>query len=109
MANLVLGYKILHRIFGKEFEELTAKLCGEGFVVSKDKRRSVNIGDDVGHGKGFTRTGNAQQNLFFLTAFKTLDQLFDRLGLVACGVLIGMYNKLIRHLPAPFTVMIHQV
>ena len=30
---VVIGNKILHCIFGKEFSELTAKLCGKGLVV----------------------------------------------------------------------------
>ena len=30
---VVIGNKILHRVFGEEFPELTAKLCGKGLVV----------------------------------------------------------------------------
>ena len=33
LVIVIVGYKIFNRILGEEFSELTAKLCGEGFVV----------------------------------------------------------------------------
>ena len=55
----VLGYKILHRVFGEEFPKLRAELCGEGFVVSENERRAVKALDNVCHCKGLARAGNA--------------------------------------------------
>ena len=71
-------------IFREEFFELTAKLCGEGFVVGKNKRRAVYPLDDVRHCKGFTGSGNAQKYLLAVSVFNTFDQLIYCLGLIAC-------------------------
>ena len=30
---VIIGYKVFHRILGKEFPELRAQLCGKCFVV----------------------------------------------------------------------------
>ncbi len=38
---IVVGDKILHRILGKEFPELTAKLCGKGLVMRKHECRAI--------------------------------------------------------------------
>ena len=55
---VVVGNKILNRILREEFTELTAKLCGEGFIVSENEGWTVDLGYNIGHGKGLTTTRN---------------------------------------------------
>ena len=90
LVIIVIRYKILHRIFGEELAELRAKLSGKRFVVGKNERGTVDIGDNVRHGKSFARTGNAEQSLFFISVQNTLGQLFDSLRLVARRLKFGM-------------------
>jgi hypothetical protein len=52
--------------------KFVVELGGQGFVGRQDQRRAIDRGDDVGHGKGFAGTGDAQQHL----AFCTIEDLF---------------------------------
>ena len=80
---VVIGDKILHRVFRKKFPEFRAQLCGERLVVREHQGRPVDLGDDVGHRKGFPRACNAQQGLFPVALADAVHQLGDRLRLVA--------------------------
>ena len=102
LVIIVIGYKILHRIFGKELAKLRAKLRGKGFVVGKNERGTIDIGDNVRHGKSFARTGNAEQSLFFISVQNTSGQLFDSLRLVSRRLIIRHKLEFI-HRSHPFT------
>ncbi len=47
--------------------ELTAKLCGKGFIVSENEGRTVYTLDNICHCKGLTRTRNTEQCLLLIT------------------------------------------
>ena len=55
---VLIGHKIFNRIFGEEFSKLRTQLCGEGFVVSENQRRAIDISDNIRHSKGLARTRN---------------------------------------------------
>ena len=56
---VVVGDVIFHSVLGEESLHLLIELCGERLVVTQYQRRLSHVGDDVGNGEGFTRTGNA--------------------------------------------------
>ena len=76
----------------KEFPELAAKLSGERFIVRKNECGAIDLGNDIRHCKGLSRTGDAEKRLFLVALAKSVRQLSYRLRLVARR-LIGR-NKL---------------
>ena len=80
---VVVGDKVFHRIVGKELLELRAQLRGQGFVVGQDKGGTLDLLNDLSHGKGFAGAGDTEQRLFAIAAFDPLHQLVNRLRLVA--------------------------
>ena len=83
LVIVVVGDKVLDRVFGKELLELAAQLCGEGLVVRQHQRRAVEPCDHVCHRKGLAGAGHTEQHLLVDPVFDRLDQRVDRLGLVA--------------------------
>jgi len=63
--------------------ELAVELRGERFVVREDERGPVERRDDVGHGERLARAGDAQQRRMRLPRPQPLQQLLDRLRLIA--------------------------
>ena len=62
-AVIIVGNEIFHRIVGKKFPELAAKLGGQGLVVGQHQGGPVQLFDHRGHGEGLTGAGNTQQRL----------------------------------------------
>lgn len=96
----MVGNEVFDRIFGKELTKFRAKLCGEGFIVSENKCRSVHIRYDIRHGKSFARTRNTEQNLFVQAVFYAFGQFTYSIGLVARG-LVGRYQFKLIHSEFP--------
>jgi len=65
------------------FAEFTVELRRERLVVRKYEGRFLNVFDNLGHGKCFTRTGNAQQRLMLQSRLNSIGEQFDRLCLIA--------------------------
>ena len=63
--------------------ELAVELRGERLVVRKDERGPVERRDDVGHGERLARAGDAEQRGMLLPGAQPLQQLLDRLRLIA--------------------------
>ena len=76
---IVVRYKILDGILGEEFPEFGAQLSRQGFVVGEHQGRTVDLGDNIGHGKRLARSRNTEQNLFLESFFDPFGQLFNRL------------------------------
>ena len=96
LVVIVITDEILYRVMGKQFLELTVKLCRQGFVVSQHQGRALEARHDIGHGEGLTRTGNAKQHLMAVATFNTGHQFLDGLGLVTTGR-VGRYQFKLRH------------
>ena len=89
LVVVVIGDEILHRVLGKEALHLAIELGGQRLVRRQDQGRALQMLDDMGHGEGLARAGNAQQDLVALLALEPRDELDDGLGLVAGGLVVG--------------------
>ena len=68
----------------------------------------VDLLDDVGHGKGFARTGNTHQGLFLVAIKQALGQSFNGLGLVTGGPVAAFQFKMIHgFLPFPWWLPVY--
>ena len=76
---------------GKEFLELACQLGGKRFIGSHDKRGLSERLDGLGHRERLAGTGDAEQYLVAIAILHALNELFDRLGLVASR-LVGRNN-----------------
>jgi hypothetical protein len=83
LVVVVVADEILDRVLREELAELAVQLRGQRLVGRKHDGRAAQPGDHVGHGEGLAGAGDAQQRLEHLAVAHALDQLVDRLGLVA--------------------------
>ena len=83
LVIIIIRYKIFHCIFRKKAPELVGELGRQRFIVGDDQRRLLDSFDHLGHGIGFTRTGDAQQGLKFQPFINAVGQFPDGLFLVA--------------------------
>src|SRR5580704_3511354 len=63
LVVVVVGDEILDCIARKELLEFVKELRSERLIVSQDERRAIGLLDDLGHGEGLARAGNAEQGL----------------------------------------------
>ena len=89
LVVVVVGDEILDRVLREEALHLAVELRGQRLVGRQHQRRPLLRGDDVGHGEGLARAGDAQQHLVALAVRHALDELADRLGLVAGRLVVG--------------------
>ena len=68
-----LGDEILYSIVREKFLELTVELGRQSLVMSNDKRRFIQLLDDVCHCKRLTRAGDAQKGLALVALLETFD------------------------------------
>ena len=61
LVVIEVGDEILDGVLGEELLELAVELRGQRLVVREDQRGPVQRLDDVGHGEGLARAGDAQQ------------------------------------------------
>ena len=54
-----------------------------------DESGLPDLGDDVGDREGLPRAGDAEQHLLAVAALDSLDQLGNRLRLIAFGLVVG--------------------
>ena len=86
LVIIVVGDEILHRVVREEALELAIELRRESLVGRQDQRRALRRLDDLRHGEGLAGAGDAEQHLIALVRRDALDELPDRLGLVALGL-----------------------
>ena len=79
---IVIADKVFHCIFRKKLLKLTVQLRRQRFIVGNDQRRPIGFRNDIGHGKGFTRTGHTQHNLLGQARIQPIYQLSNGLGLI---------------------------
>jgi len=85
LVVIIITDKILHGILGEKQLELSEKLGGQGLVGGQDQRGFLDLGHHLGHGKGFTRPGDPQQDLVWQPLVDPGHQLLDGLRLIALG------------------------
>ncbi len=86
---VVVADEVLDRVLREELAELAVQLRRQRLVRRKDDRRAAQPRDDVGHGEGLARAGDAEQRLPAQAVHDAGRQLGNRLGLVA-GRRIGL-------------------
>ena len=99
LVVVVVGDEILDRVVGKEGPELAVELRRQRLVGREDQRRALRLLDHLRHGEGLARAGDAEQHLGAVVALHALDQLGDRLRLVALGLEIGLDDEARGRLP----------
>ena len=62
--------------------------------MREDERRPIRLLDDLGHGEGLARAGDAKQHLVLLARAETFHQLLDSAGLVAARLVAGHQLKI---------------
>ncbi len=94
LVIIVVGNEILHRVFREEPSEFPVELGRQGLVVRQNQGRPPESFDDLCHGKGLARPGDAQQHLVLLAVLDPLGQPFDGGGLVAARLEASAYLEL---------------
>ena len=89
LVVVVVADKVLDRIRREELLELVIELRGQRLVVRQDQRRPVRLLDDLGHGEGLARAGDAQQHLVLLARRKATRQLVDGPRLIPVRLVAG--------------------
>ena len=62
--------------------------------MRNNKRRAVDFCNDIRHCEGFARASHTQKHLVFKPIFEPLNQVFNRLWLVARGLILTHKFKL---------------
>ena len=86
LVVVVVADEVLHGVVGKELLELGAELGGQGLVVGQHQGGLLDLLDDLGHGEGLARAGDAQEGLLAQAVFHPCRQGLNGLGLVAAGL-----------------------
>ena len=79
---IIIGNKIFHSVFRKEFFELPIQLCRQCLIMRDNQCRLIQCSYDICHRKCFSRTRNSQQGLELVALLKALHQCLNRLWLV---------------------------
>ncbi len=66
LVVIVVGDEIFDRVVRKEARELAIELGGERLVGRENERRALGVLDDMRHGEGLARAGDAEQHLVAL-------------------------------------------
>ncbi len=84
---VVVADEVFDGVVRKELFELVVELRGQRLVVRQNQRRAIHLLNDLGHGEGLARSGDAEQHLMFVSGLKTRDQLINRAWLIAFGLI----------------------
>ena len=93
LVVVVIADEIFDRVVRKEAPELAVELGRERLVGREHQRRALRLLDHLGHGEGLARAGDAEQHLGAVLAPDALDQVGDRLRLVALGLEIRLDHQ----------------
>ncbi len=83
LVVVVVADEVLDGVLGEEAPEFLVELRSQGLVVRHDERRTVHARDALRHGEGLAGAGDPEQHLRAIAAVQPVDQLVDRMGLVA--------------------------
>ena len=90
LVVVVKGDKILDRVVREEALELAIELRGQRLVGGENQGRALGLLDDVGHGEGLARAGDAEQDLVALACVHLSHKLGDGGGLIALRHKFGL-------------------
>ena len=86
LVVIIVRNKVLDRVFGEELFKFSVELCRERLVVRHHDRWPLELLNDVGHGEGFTASGNTQECLRREPCTDSIYQLLYRAGLITGGL-----------------------
>ncbi len=86
LVVVVVADEILDRVVRKERPELAVELGRQRLVGRQHQRRALGVLDHLRHREGLARSGHAEQDLGAVLALDALDDVADRLRLVALGL-----------------------
>ena len=98
---VIVRNEIFHGVIREEFTEFRAELRRQSLVMGQHQGGAIDLLDDVGHGKGFARAGDAEQHLLIVALQHAVRQLLNGLRLVAGRLIGGMKRKGIRKKSLP--------
>src|SRR5574337_260859 len=86
---VVVADEVFNGIVREKRLKLFIELCRQGLVVGNDQRRAFDRSDDVRHSKGLARTCYPQEYLVRPVLQAPVNQLPDRLGLIALWLIVA--------------------
>ena len=96
LVVVVVTHEVANGVVWKEFFHLFIELRRKRLVVTDEERGLTGARNDIRHREGLAGTGGAQQRLELFAARESRHQLFDRLRLIASG-LVGALKAEHRH------------
>ena len=94
LVVVVIRDEVLDRVVRKEALELVIELRRQRLVVRQNEGRTVDLGDDLGHGKGLAGAGDAQQHLVLLALEQAARELRNRRDLIALRLILRLQLEL---------------
>ena len=85
LVVVVVRNEILHRIFGEKFAELRIQLRRQGLVGCQHQGRATLARNDICHGVGLARAGDAKQRLKHQAVVDPFAQQANGFRLIAGG------------------------
>ena len=89
LVVVVEADEVFYRVVRKELAKLLEKLRRQGLVVRNDEGWHLHPLDDIRHGEGFARAGDAEEHLLPRPPADAVHELVDGLGLVPGGLVGG--------------------
>ncbi len=93
LVIVVIADEIFDRIVREEALEFAVELRREDLVRREDQRGALQLVDDLRHGEGLARTGDAEQHLVALAVERRGNEFADRRRLVAGGFIVANQFK----------------
>ena len=93
MIEVVVGNKVLDRIFREKVPHLCISLGSQRLVGGHDDGRHAFAGDDVRHRVGLAGSRHAEQRLKHRSVLETFAKFLNRLRLIACRRKRRMKNE----------------
>lgn len=90
---VIVGDKIVNRIFWKKFLEFLCELGGKCFIMSKDQCWSLAPRDDIGHGKCFPRSRHSEEGLVLISLIDRSHEFPDGNWLISGRRILRMELK----------------
>src|SRR5208282_1277957 len=90
LVIIIVAYEKLHCVLRKQLFEFTVQLRCQRLIVSYNKSRFVEIGNNMRNSKGLARAGNAEEDLMLEVLNYPFGQIIYSLRLVSLGSEAGL-------------------
>ena len=76
----------MHLVLGEKFPKFGIKLSGQGFIMSKNQSRFLDIGDEICHSKSLAGASDAKQSLLTNPHLEAARELSNSRRLITGGL-----------------------